>query len=360
MRTACLPRNGAPRAAQERVQGPSLHASGMTLIELLVAMALALLVLGAVAVLFGGSSANRNALERSARMAENAHYAMEALRNDIAQAGYYDAMVTAAGGFAWQDPDPGPCATGINTLGWGNPPPQATPKSITSAPVPVFGLRAGDPTPACLPDRKAGTAVLMVRFVGPDATPPASATGNPYLQMSKCELETPNIQNLGVLSSTPAHFTLHNIDCNTLADVKRYVSRTYYVATCDRCGRDTIPTLKRADLDNGQIVVTPLVEGVENFQVEYGVDANGDGTPDRYLEYPDGALGAGFGAWQNVMAVRLYLLVRSTDAEAGYGETKQFNLGPAGYVATTADGYRRMLLTSIVRLMGPAGQREAP
>jgi len=59
---------------------------GMTLIELLVAMTLALLVLGVVAVLFGGSSSNRTALERSARLAENAHYAMEVLRSDIAQA----------------------------------------------------------------------------------------------------------------------------------------------------------------------------------------------------------------------------------------------------------------------------------
>ena len=332
----------------------------MTLIELLVAMALALLVIGAVSLLFAGSSANRNSLERSARMAENAHYAMEELRNDLAQAGYFDALVTAAGGFAWQTPDPGPCATAANALGWGNPPPTTPAKSITSAPVPVYGLRAGDATPACLPNRKDGTAVLTVRFVGPDATPAASATDSPYLQMSKCELETPNIQNLGVFSRTPAHFTLHNIDCTTLADVKRYVSRTYYVATCDRCGRDTIPTLKRAELAGDQIVVTPLVEGVENFQVEYGLDATGDGAPDRYLEYPDAALGAAYGAWQNVMAVRLYLLVRATDAEAGYAETKQFNLGPAGYVAPAADGYRRMLLTSVVRLMGPAGQREAP
>jgi type IV pilus assembly protein PilW len=332
----------------------------MSLIELLIGMALALLVLGTVAALFAGSSSNRNALERSARLAENAHYAMEVLRNDIAQAGYYDALVTSAGGFAWQTPDPGPCATAVTALGWGYPPPSTPAKSITSAPVPIYGLRAADATPPCLPDRKPGTAILMVRFVGPETTPPASASGTLYLQLSKCDVETPNIQNLGVFSNNPAHFTLHSIGCATVADVKRYVSRAYYVATCDRCGIDSIPTLKRADLIGDQIVVAPVVEGVENFQVDYGIDANGDGTPDRYLEYPDATIAPAYGLWANVMAVRVYLLVRSTDPEPGYSETKQFNLGPAGYVASAADGYKRVLVTSLVRPMNPAGQRETP
>jgi type IV pilus assembly protein PilW len=202
--------------------------------------------------------------------------------------------------------------------------------------------------------------MLTVRFVGPDPTPPASADDSAYMQISKCDLETPNIQNLGVVSSVPKHFILHNIDCVTFADVKRYVSRTYYVATCDRCGIDTIPTLKRADLMGNSIVVTPVADGVENLQIEYGIDANGDGTPDRYLEYPDATIAPAYGAWQNVMAVRVYLLVRSTDADSRYAQTMRFNLGPAGYVSTPADGYRRELLTSVVRPMGPAGQREAP
>lgn len=349
---------GFARALARDAVRRDLH--GMSLVELMVAMALAMLVLGTLAALFGGSSSNRNALERSARLAENAHYAMEVLRSDIAQAGYFDALVTGAGAFAWQTPDPGPCATDPTALGWGNPPPTSPAKSITSAPAPIYGLRAADPTPACLPDRKAGTAILMVRFVGPEATPAASVTGTPYLQISKCDLETPNIQNLGVFSSNPAHFTLHSIGCGTVADVKRYVSRAYYVATCDRCGVDTIPTLKRADLVGDQIVVTPVTEGVENFQVAYGMDANGDGTPDRFLEYPDATIAPAYGVWANVMAVRVYLLVRSTDMEPGYSETNRFNLGPAGYVAPPADGYKRLLVTSLVRPMNPAGQRETP
>lgn len=332
---------------------------GATLIELAVAMTVALLVLATVAMIFDGTSRNRASLERAARLAENAHYATELLANDIMQAGYYDTLTTSAGGFTWQVSDP--CATAIGDLGWSNPvgtPPPVNEK-IQNAPVPIFGVRADGVTPPCIPDRKPDTAILVVRFIGPGATAPANASGAAFLQLSKCELETPNKLNLGVFSNDSADFTLHSIGCGPLAEVKRYIVRAYYVATCNRCGRDTLPTLKRAELIGNEIVVTPLVEGVENLQIEYGIDGNGDGTPDRYLPFPDAALGAAFGEWSNVMAVKLYVLVRSTDVEPGYKDTtKQFNLGPAGFPAAANDGYKRVLLTSLLRPMGPAGQRE--
>jgi type IV pilus assembly protein PilW len=334
----------------------------MTLIEVLVAMTVAMLVLGAVVVLFGSTSRNRTSLERAARLADNAQYALRVLQDDIAQAGYYNTLTTNAGGFNWRTSDP--CATAIGNLGWSDPPGATPPVNakVDNAPVPIFGYRAKDASPDCVPDRKDGTAILVVRFVGPAPTPKAEAKGGPFLQLSKCDAETPNMLNLGVVSGKPDDFTMHNINCTTAADIKRYVVRSYYVADCNRCGVDRIPTLKRAELVDGEIVVTPLVEGIENFQVEYAMDANGDGTPDRFLEYPDATAGAPFGLWSNVMAVKLFVLARSTDTEPGYKDAKdrQFNLGPAGFVDDPSDGHKRVLLTSLARMMGPAGQRELP
>ena len=86
-------------------------------------------------LIFGGTSRNRASLERAARLAENAHYAMEVMRNDIAQAGYYDTLTTTAGGFTWQLRDP--CVTALADLGWSNPtgtPPPVNAK-IENAPV---------------------------------------------------------------------------------------------------------------------------------------------------------------------------------------------------------------------------------
>jgi type IV pilus assembly protein PilW len=347
--------------------GTHARQRGLSIVELMIAMTVALVVLGTVAVVFGGTSRNRASLERSARLIENAQYAMDVLRDEITQAGYYDTLTTST--VTWRVPDL--CATAMTDLGWSVPGtlPPAVPASITDAPVAIAGVRPADATPACIPDRKPGTAMLVVRYVGPAATAKDKLSGAPYVQLSKCASDIANVQNLGVISSKPADFTVHNIDCASLADIKQYVVRTYYVASCDRCGIDTIPTLKRAELASNAIgnvignaiIVTPVAEGVENLQIEYGIDANNDGTPDRYLDFVDPALGAAYGEWANVMAVRLYVLVRSTDVEPDYQDvTKQFNLGPAGYTAVAGDGYKRTLLTSIVRPMGPAGQRELP
>jgi type IV pilus assembly protein PilW len=133
------------------------------------------------------------------------------------------------------------------------------------------------------------------------------------------------------------------------------------VASCDDCGTDSIPTLKRAELDGTDLVLTPLVEGVENLQVEYGFDADGDGNADRWLAAPDATIAPAYGQWSNVMATRLYALVRASEASGAYSDaTRSFNLGPAGYVATPDDGYKRVQLSSIVRLNNVAGPRETP
>jgi len=319
--------------------------SGFTLIELMVAMAVALLVLGGIAMVFAGTSRNRADLERSSRLAENAHFALELLSDEVRVAGYFAEMSFV--GVAWQAPDP--CATTLANLGWSSAP--------FTAPVSLAGYKATDATPACVPNRKAGTPILVVRRVAIDPTPPANATGDAYLQVSKCDADPKS----WVVSNQPADFTLRNLDCATVADVRRLMVRLYYVATCDDCSVDTIPTLKRADLVNGAIGVTPLVEGVENLQLEYGFDADNDGFPDQYLAAPDATLGAAYGEWSNVMAARFYVLLRSTDAQPGYRDTtKSFNLGLAGYTNPANDGYKRVLMTSLVRLNNPAGQRETP
>ena len=321
------------------------QARGFTLIELMVAMTLAVLVIGGVAMVFASTSRNRADLERSSRLAENAHFALELLSDEVRVAGYFAEMSFV--GVAWQAPDP--CATAPANLGWSRAP--------FTAPVSLAGYKGTDATPACLPNRMAGTPILVLRRVSVDPTPAANAKIDAYLQVSKCAADP----KPWIVSNQPADFTLRNLDCATVADIRRLTVRLYYVATCDDCGTDTIPTLKRAELVNGAISVTPLVEGVENLQVEYGFDADNDGNPDKFLAAPDATITPEYGQWSNVMAARFYVLLRSTELQPGYQDTtKRFNLGLAGYTNPANDGYKRVLMTSVVRLNNPAGQRETP
>src|SRR5215212_3150568 len=95
---------------RRRLTRPTLRrASGFTLIELMVACAVAMLVLGSVAVIFAGTSSGRMEVERSGRLTENAAYAIELLSEDVRVAGYY--AETRQSGVVWQVPNP--CLTAI-------------------------------------------------------------------------------------------------------------------------------------------------------------------------------------------------------------------------------------------------------
>jgi type IV pilus assembly protein PilW len=158
-----------------------------------------------------------------------------------------------------------------------------------------------------------------------------------------------------------ATFNLQRPDCATINDALRRVSqRTYYVASCNDCAaNDGIPTLKRVEAINGALRTTAIAEGVENLQVEYGLDIDDDGAPDTFATLGSGVItGVAPNVWQNVVAVRLHVLTRNTQASAGYRDTRSYQVGPDVSLASPADGFKRTLLTTTVRLRNVAGRRE--
>jgi type IV pilus assembly protein PilW len=64
-----------------------------------------------------------------------------------------------------------------------------------------------------------------------------------------------------------------------------------------------------------------MVDGVDRMEITYGVDQTGDGLPDLYAPASDGALGAVTNNWDNVVAVRIGLLLRSLRPQAGVTDT---------------------------------------
>ena len=47
-----------------------------------------------------------------------------------------------------------------------------------------------------------------------------------------------------------------------------------------------VPTLKRLEFTGSGWTETPLVEGIEELNIEYGIDNNSDGAPDAYTTDP--------------------------------------------------------------------------
>jgi type IV pilus assembly protein PilW len=334
----------------------------------MIALTLGMIVIAALVIVFSNASATRKEVERTSRQLENGHYAMQILADEVRHAGYFaefkpDVLATPAA-------KPDPCATAVADL-----------KSAMALQVQGYDNPASASIPSCLSDVRNGTDIVVVRrtstCVRGSTDCEGVVSGTPYFQASLCgsatELASNDSSKWYALDTSEAALTRTKRDCATVADVHRYLTRIYFVANNDLPG-DGIPTLKRAELGSGAgggtaFAIVPLVEGVENLQIEFGIDVDNDGAPDVFTADPDSYACAGSACvanWRNVMAARINLLVRSTEATPGYTDTKVYVLGlkadgtenrfPAsgtGY----GDGYRRHVYQAEVRLNNPVGRR---
>src|SRR5206468_5075754 len=108
---------------------------GLTLIELMVAIAISMFMVAALVTLYVNNSIARTDLDRSSRQIENGRFAIDMMRDDIALAGYYGEVAPAeVASFV----EASPCATAAGNMGWVSAP-------TTQAPAPVQGPNASGP-----------------------------------------------------------------------------------------------------------------------------------------------------------------------------------------------------------------------
>lgn len=331
---------------------PPVKQRGLTLVELMVAIAISLGMIGALVTLVVNNSRTGAEIDRAARQTENGRYAMDVLAGELRLAGFYGELAVSGLTFTTADP----CEVDGDDLGFdaGGAP---------TAPVSIQGMTGtvADPAPACATNHVGDTGVVAIRRVSTSTIAPvaASLTANDrYLQTSRCDADP--VATPFVFSDAEADFTLKTLDCAGAAPVRRYVGRTYYVASCNNCagGGDGIPTLKRVEFAAGGFLETPIAEGVQELQFEYGFDTNGDGTPDEYRTGLSGVVGAATNDWGNVMAVRIWMLSRTTDPSPDYEDKKEYRLGTFGIRGPFNDRFKRRAYSQVVRLNNPAGQRE--
>jgi len=324
---------------------------GLSLVELMVAMVIGSLVLLALSSIF--LSSNRSSLEmrKSTQQQENGRYASQLLYDDLMLAGYlseFDSSPLTSPAAA-----PDICATDMTTL-------------LAGLPLHVQGENNSAVTPSCLSDLKIGTDIIVVRrastCVAGSANCAAFLAGAPHFQASLCtptdgsgaELAHAASNNADyaayyfAFSGALADFTRRKTSCGTTqADIHRYLVHIYFIANNNVAG-DGIPTLKRAEIGAGGFAIVPLVDGIENMQVEYGVDTNSDGVPDSYKSTP-----ASVAEWRGAMSARVHLLARNTVTTQGYKDTRTYVLGDET-VDPSNDGYKRHVYSTAVQFVNPS------
>lgn len=348
---------------------------GLSLVELLVAIAIGMLIVTAMSLLFANNSRSRSETERANQKIENGRYALEVMSSDLHHAGYFSVFDPRQ----LTPPAAKPDACDEDVAG-------AAFQSAMAVYVQGYDNVAATTLSACLTDLKANTDIVVTRrasgCVAGVGTCPALSAGAPGFQASSCndgaspELATGVVDNYYKLGTNTATFTLTKRDCTTPAEVRRYLVRIYYVASNDKPG-DGIPTLKRAELDPGGFTTTSLVQGVENLQMEYGMDTNDDGNADVYSASPDlyqactaATTPTCVGRWMSVVSAKVFILSRGVERSPGHTDTKTYVLGQVADPATGSgaanpvgpfnDAYKRSVFQEVIRLQNASGRRFSP
>lgn len=321
---------------------------GLTLVELMVGMAIGLALVAALALMFANTSQSRTELDKSIRQIENGRYAVELLQEDIEHAGFYGELSSPSLVYS----APAACATSLGSLGWD--------PSIVQVPLPVMGLSAAEAAAlACLQNHRAGTPAVVLHRLGTEEVAPSTitTTDTAYIQTSRCKTDPASTPF--VLSATKSEFTLHTFKCDAKNNVRPYISRIYYLADCNECSLDTVPTLKMAELRGTEMVVVPLVEGIEDVEFQYGFAPSDTGDPDKFAAGLSGVAGDHANNWANVVAVRFYLLSRTTEPSPGFSDGgKQYDIGRSDLLEPYTDQYKRRVYSATVRMPNVAGPRE--
>lgn len=327
-------------------------AAGFSLIELMVAVTLGLLLILAMASLLAQQGKSRTELDKSAAQIENGRYALALLQSDIQLAGFYGQNVGAT---AVPTVLPNACET-------------ATMSDIdASTALPLQGYNdVGSTMPSTLSgcldaaNHVDGTDILVMRRLHTSV----AAT----LDAQRVYMQTTPAGRVTDLGANATSFTLLKKDGTTPADIRAYVERIYFISPCNvfesgqtvctaaADGGKPIPTLKRLELSvaggGTAFVITPLVEGVENMQLDYGVDTEGVGGPSYpFLQAPTLA------QWRDVVAMHISLLVRNPAETFGYEDAKSYDLGLAGSV-TPGGSYKRHVYSSGVRVINVSARKE--
>ena len=387
------------------LRGTRSNQCGLSLIELLVALALGLIIVAALSQLFVNVSRTNLEMAKTNSQIENARFAMQFLENNVVHGGFWAGHVPQFDDLSFiETPLDYPAAVPDPCLDYTTWSADADHKAqLIGIPVQVHTDTATAPGSCTgviddrithVTDPTVGNDVLVVRHAHTCAAGAPSCdddginpAGQLYFQAPRCKDNM--TYELDPNSPLPDRF------CGVaLAPKRKFVQSIYYIRDWanEDSPKDGIPTLVVSEF--GVTAGTPaqqeavaLVEGIERFHVEVGVDNvsetgavldpngpapidwfdpdvwdkaenRGDGAPDAFAHCPT----AGCSVYQlaNTVAVKLYILARANEETAGYTDTKTYNLGSSGPIGPFNDGFKRHVFSTTVRLNNVSGRRETP
>jgi type IV pilus assembly protein PilW len=308
---------------------------GLTLVELMVALAIgSFLIIGAVQI-YNQSREAFVVNESIARVQETAQFAMDTIESDLRMASN------------WGRNSRPLAVEGRSVDGIANPLNLSAPTACGDSWALDLALAIdGNNNTYALGCGGTGTVqtfsdVVTIRRASVQPAP---------LQAGRLQIQSTRVQ--GQLlddGALPGEFTAANSSTHNL------LVHSYYVAqTSDLM--PGVPTLRRKTLASvgGAPVIQDqeVAHGVENVQLQLGVDVNQDNAVDRYVN-PDTRIHdpshSDYIPGARVLAARIWLVVRSVTPEPGVIDTNTYRPGDVD-LGTPNDNFRRMQVSKTILL----------
>lgn len=340
------------------------YSQGFSLVEMMLAMLVGLIILAGVMQVYVSSRATQRSSDDQLTLLADARFAIETIAYDLRHTGLWGrhntvkAIACQKGGA-----DSIPCPAGGDLPTATN---DCAAEEYINLARPLFAIdnSAVNPYAATCTNQGfvEGTDVLSLRYADSNRLDDGVlAAGVAYIRT------TSGVGQLFIGADFPA------TDYNELVDVanpaqRKYsnhllISRAYYVSDYTDTPGDGWPSLRRSDLAVGPAMTSDvLLPGVEDFQLEFGVDVgtNGvkgekDGLVDGYVNASGVTDTAGppeIRGWSNgeVQSVRIWLLIRTERKDKDDISSAQTFTIAGNTVTKPNDGYRRHLVTSVVKL----------
>lgn len=375
---------------------------GLTLVELMISVALSLFIAIALITLYLNVAQSNTELAKTNSQIEGGRFASYFLHDDLVHAGYWGTYNPRFDNLAFLNTVPTDVPTAIpdpckSFATW-------TPQDQTN--MIAIPLQTYETVPttctSLITNKVANTDILVVRHVETCSPDIAADTNCEALNNSRLYFQSslnsgcagaPSYPNY-VLSNVAANFTLKGRNCTSNTPRRRFIQHIYYVRDFANTAGDGIPTLVRSVFDFAGSPATlaqqpaqALVEGVEGFRIELGVDNvsrtgaavdytqavafvdaavqasptnRGDGNTDEFVRCP-GNTSCTTAQLVNVVAAKVFLLVRARDATPGFTDNKTYQLGSTSASnVTPAGSFKRHLFTNTIRLANVSGRRETP
>jgi type IV pilus assembly protein PilW len=309
--------------------------AGFTLVEIMITMLLSLVLGIAIVTVFINNSHSFSQDDNVLRMQDDARYALQQVAFDLSMAGHYAELLSPAN--VVQDAslaigtDCGPAAVNNWTYLTTQP---ATGESLSLTAVDNATGAQVVANHSCLDGGALlpGTDVVSIKRVA-GAESGVFRNGGIYLRTNG----TVGLLYRSPMAGAPA------IPVAIPRTEWEYRPSIYYIRQFANAPGDNIPTLCRKVLAGGGPAMTTecIATGIENLQIEYGIDTSSDGNPNAYVSAPTVA------EMQSVVSARIFLLARTTEIDTRYANQKTFSLSNSPDYSPADTFHRRVFSTTV-------------